>query len=87
MPLGIQDLWGEVVPRLSALTQPLVLFTSSEDHAIDASSRELLLRKLSLRQVEECRLENSYHVTTLDYDAGLIFEVSVEFIERVTRNP
>jgi carboxylesterase len=29
-------------------------------------------------------LENSYHVATLDNDAPVIFEESVEFVRRVT---
>ncbi|HSJ19650.1 MAG TPA: hypothetical protein VK964_03655 [Nocardioidaceae bacterium] len=37
-------------------------------------------------ELEEHRLENSYHMATLDYDAPFIFEKSVEFIERVTRS-
>jgi carboxylesterase len=81
---SVQDIWRDVTPRLPAVTQPLVLFSSTEDHTIDASSRGILLSKLSSREVEEHWLRDSYHVATLDNDAPLIFDKSLEFIRRVT---
>jgi carboxylesterase len=69
--------------RLDQVTQPVLLFHSPDDHVVDDSSREHIMARLSSRDLEEVKLENSYHVATLDNDAPLIFERSAEFIERL----
>jgi carboxylesterase len=74
----------QVQTQLPRVTQPLLVFKSAVDHVADPGSHELLLRTVSSRDVTERILENSYHVATLDYDAPVIFEESVEFVRRVT---
>jgi carboxylesterase len=37
--------------------------------------------------VREVLLEDSYHVATLDNDAPLVFEQSLEFVRRLARDP
>jgi carboxylesterase len=76
--------WKAVREDLAKVTQPIVHFRSAEDHVVDPSSSQIIASKVSSRDVKERILENSYHVATLDNDAPVIFEESIEFIRRVT---
>jgi carboxylesterase len=76
--------WKAVRADLPRVTQPIIHFRSAEDHVVDPSSSRIIASKVSSREVQERVLENSYHVATLDNDAPVIFEESVEFIRRVT---
>jgi carboxylesterase len=76
--------WKEVRRDLPQVTQPILLFRSSEDHVVDPSSARIIQSKVSSRDVTERILQNSYHVATLDNDAPQIFAESVEFVRRVT---
>jgi carboxylesterase len=76
--------WRSLRDDLPKVTQPLLVFRSSEDHVVDPSSARIISATVSSRDVTERVLENSYHVATLDNDAPTIFEESVHFIRRVT---
>jgi carboxylesterase len=69
---------------LPSVTQPLLLITSTVDHVVDPSSAQIIRSTVSSRDLTEVRLENSYHVATLDNDARQIFDESLEFVRRVT---
>ena len=73
------QLWAEIRADLDQITAPILLFTSREDHVVDAATGRILLG--SNLTVERRWLENSYHVATLDNDADEIFAASVEFID------
>lgn len=68
---------------LHLVGQPLVVFTSPEDHVVEPISSETVLRDVSSSRRTMVRLNNSYHVATLDNDAPLIFSESIDFIGRV----
>ncbi len=76
--------WKRLRADLPRVTQPILLFRSTEDHTVDPSSASIIARQVSSEEVTERILENSYHVATLDYDAPIIFEESAAFIRRVT---
>jgi carboxylesterase len=76
--------WETVVHDLPSVTQPILLMRSGEDHVVPASSSALLLSRVSSKDVTEVVLDNSFHVATLDNDAPRIFELSTEFVHRVT---
>jgi carboxylesterase len=76
--------WKAVREDLPKVTQPLLMFLSTEDHVVDPSSARIIRGAVSSRDVTERALENSYHVATLDNDAPMIFEESAQFIRRVT---
>jgi carboxylesterase len=76
--------WKGLREELAKVTQPIVHFRSADDHVVDPSSSQIIASKVSSLEVRERFLENSYHVATLDNDAPLIFEESLEFIRRVT---
>lgn len=78
------DAWKHVIADLPRVTQPLLMFRSAEDHVVPPSSSQYILSRVSSRDLSERMLENSYHVATLDNDAPVIYEESVEFVRRVT---
>lgn len=74
------QLWSDVAAQLPRVTQPVLLLTSTVDHVIDRSSTKTILTGVSSTDVTQVALPNSYHVATLDFDAPLIFDRSVEFL-------
>jgi carboxylesterase len=79
---SLTQLWALVRADLPQVTQPVLLFRSSEDHVVEPASGQLLLSKISSREVEEVLLLDSYHVATLDNEAQRIFDGSLEFVRR-----
>ncbi|HYF71789.1 MAG TPA: alpha/beta fold hydrolase [Nocardioides sp.] len=76
--------WPLLVADLPKITAPVLYFRSTEDHVVDEATEPLILSGISSRDVTVTRLENSFHVATLDNDADLIVEDSAAFIRRVT---
>ena len=76
--------WPDVIRDLPQITQPLLLLRSAEDHVVPAKSSQLVLSRVSSKDVTEIVLERSYHVATLDHDAEIIEQESIAFIRRVT---
>jgi carboxylesterase len=72
-----------VVDNLPAVTQPVLLFRSPEDHVVPAVSSALILERIASAEAEEVLLPDSYHVATLDNDAPRIFEQSLAFVTRI----
>ncbi|WP_457971877.1 alpha/beta hydrolase [Arthrobacter sp. D1-17] len=68
---------------LPAVTAPVQVFRSTVDHVVSDTSMTALRRGLTHAPLNVTMLENSYHVATLDNDAGQIFNGSVEFIRNV----
>ena len=66
---------------LSQVTVPVLLFHSVDDHVLKVSNTEIILDEIGTSRKQRVELTNSYHVATLDYDAEIIFEISVKFIE------
>ena len=77
---SLYRLWQRTVADLPKVTAPILLYRSREDHVVDPLSAQLLHRHATSTMIREVVLENSYHVATLDNDAPLIFDGSVEFI-------
>ena len=82
--LSLSKLWKVVQADLPKVTQPVLLFRSTVDHVVEASSARKVLTSISSRDVTETLLEDSYHVATLDNDAPRIFADTAAFIARVT---
>lgn len=58
-----------LLPRVTA---PVLLFRSRVDHVVTEKSVEVIRRSISSQSFSLRRLEKSYHVATLDYDANVI---------------
>ena len=65
------------------MTQPLLVFKSERDKVVDPLSLKLIEERVRSRDFSVVRLERSYHVATLDYDAELIFTSSSAFFQRL----
>ncbi len=78
----LQRGWAAVRADLAKVTCPVLYFRSRVDHVVEAVSGEILLGGLTGTQATEVILEDSYHVATLDNDAPLIFDSSVDFIKQ-----
>jgi carboxylesterase len=75
--------WPALVADLPKVTAPLLYFRSTVDHVVDAASEPLIIGGVSSTDVTVRRLENSFHVATMDNDAQQIFDESAAFVARV----
>ncbi len=73
-------LWGVTTRHLGDVTQPVLVYRSTVDHVVGPASMRVLLQGLATSQVTVRECPDSYHVATLDNDAGAIFEGSVAFV-------
>ncbi|HEU5035956.1 MAG TPA: alpha/beta fold hydrolase [Nocardioides sp.] len=81
---SMMQAWPLLVADLPKVTAPLLYFRSTEDHVVDEASEPLITGKVGSTDVSVVRLEDSYHVATLDNDAERIFDQSAAFVARVT---
>jgi carboxylesterase len=81
----LPGLWKTTQQHLSELTQPVLVFHSTTDHVVGPASLKVLTQALPASQLEVRELANSYHVATLDNDAGAIFAGSLEFVRMHSR--
>lgn len=65
---------------LPAVTVPALVIQSLEDHVVPPENGPHILDRLGSADKELLRLENSYHVATLDNDKDLIAERTIQFI-------
>jgi carboxylesterase len=80
---SLRNFFRIVDRELPQVTQPLVVLHSTQDHVVPPVDSARVLSRISSTDVEEILLEQSYHVATLDHDAGRIFEESYAFIGRL----
>lgn len=76
--------WPTLAADLPNVTAPLLYFRSTVDNVVDELSEPLITGSVSSREVRVVRLEDSYHVATLDHDAPRIFADTAEFVARVS---
>ncbi len=79
----IDDGLAPLSTRYGELTQPLLLFTSRQDHTIEPAQSDRLAASYG-GPVDHRWLERSYHVATLDFDRDVVFVAAVEFARKVT---
>jgi carboxylesterase len=84
---SLTRLWPLVHADLPQVTQPVLLFRSRTDHVVAPANSEAVLARISSTDVTAVTCEDSFHVATLDHDAGRIFDKSVEFVRRLTPAP
>jgi carboxylesterase len=78
----LDDGLASMVDRYGELSMPLLLYTSRQDHVVEPSQSEYLVKTYG-GEVEHHWLDRSYHVATQDYDRETIFAGTIEFIRRV----
>jgi carboxylesterase len=82
---SLTRLWREVQQALPRVTQPVLLLHSPQDHVVSPANSALVLSRISSVDVTERLCERSFHVATLDFDAGQIFEESLGFVRRLSK--
>jgi carboxylesterase len=70
----------ELLPRV---TCPALIFTSCDDHVVPPKNGRLIANLIESDRIEHLRLNNSYHVATLDFDKDFICEKAHEFIQSI----
>jgi carboxylesterase len=78
-------LWADVRRNLDRVDQPLLVYRAIHDHVADPSSVRLIKAGVRSGDQTYIELDRSYHVATLDYDADNIFQGSVAFFRRLTK--
>jgi len=82
--MQLRQLWAATRADLARITAPVIVFHSREDHVVEPANTQALIDGVSSNDTTEVVLENSYHVATLDNDAPLIFDGSVDWIRART---
>lgn len=78
---SLSELWRLVKKDIDLVHQPLTIYRSIEDHVVEPSNSEWILQHVRSPMRTEVLLEHSYHVATLDHDAPVIFNGTVDFIK------
>jgi carboxylesterase len=81
----LPQLWKLTQQRLGDVSQPVLVYLSTVDHVIGPPSMRVLRAALPDQQLTVRELGNSFHVATLDNDAGEIFAGSLEFVRAHSR--
>lgn len=79
---SLRALWRATREDLPKVTVPLLLFRSLEDHAVEPHSAQIVLQRVSSRDVTERVLANSRHAAILDHEAASILTETVAFIRK-----
>jgi carboxylesterase len=77
---SLAQLWKLVRADLGKVTAPVLVFRSLEDHVVEAENTAIVLAGVGSTEKTERVLIDSYHVATLDNDAAVIFDGSLEFV-------
>lgn len=84
--LSLSEALEQLLPRLGAVTCPVLVMTSRRDNVVPPVSSDVLADKAG-GPVERVFLDNSLHVATLDHDREEIERRAVAFATRVLRTP
>jgi carboxylesterase len=76
----LPGLWRITREKLTDITQPVLVYHSTEDHVVGPASMEVLRQALPPGQLTVRECDNSFHVATLDNDAQSIFTGSLGFV-------
>jgi carboxylesterase len=81
---SLVQLWEVTRHDLGRIRCPVLARRSATDHVVEAASGALLLAGLTGNpDVTEVVLQHSFHVATLDHDAELIQQLSLDLIRRL----
>jgi len=80
---SMTQLWRVVKQDIGRVHQPLLLFRSADDHVVEPSNAAWILANVASSDKAEVLLERSAHVATLDHDAEIIEQGSIDFVQRL----
>ncbi|MGG5172986.1 alpha/beta hydrolase [Pseudarthrobacter sp. J1738] len=81
----LKRLFSNTRRKIRGLDVPVLVFKSEQDSVVPANSLEFIRTSVAAQRLEVVTLVRSSHVATLDVEAGLIAQHSVDFISRMTR--
>jgi carboxylesterase len=73
-------LWKLTNADLGAITQPLLVFTSRDDHVVEPANSDRLLAAAGSADKRHVVLEDSFHVATIDNDLPRIVDETLAFV-------
>jgi carboxylesterase len=76
----LSQLWKLTNAELHRLTQPLLVFTSRDDHIVEPANSDRLMAHAATPDKRQVILEDSYHVATMDNDLPVIVEQTLAFV-------
>ncbi len=71
--------------QLPAITAPILLLSSREDHVVTSDNGDDVVEKVS-GPVERLWLEDSYHVATMDNDKEVVESATIAFFDRTMKS-
>ncbi|MFC4557687.1 alpha/beta hydrolase [Virgibacillus kekensis] len=77
----IIDLSEQVADDLIQIKTPALVVSSNVDHVVPPENSQVIYDSINSDDKDIVRLENSYHVATLDNDKELIADKCIEFIK------
>ena len=78
----LSKLWKVTRADLERVTQPLLVFTSRDDHVVEPVNSERLMEGAGSADKQQIVLEDSYHVATMDNELPRIVDETLAFIKR-----
>jgi carboxylesterase len=84
---SLSQLLKKAEAELPSVRQPLLVFSSAQDHLVKPANSELIMRTAGSTDKELVPLANSFHVATLDHDADLIRTRLLEFARAHATSP
>lgn len=84
--IQLGKLYRIVQKDLPSMRLPLLVFSAGEDHVVKPSNSRYVMDHVGSDQKELVALTNSYHVATLDFDAELIFQRTLQFAGAAAHN-
>jgi carboxylesterase len=77
----LSRLWAVTNADLAAITQPLLVMTSRDDHVVEPENSVRLMAGAGSADKRQIWLEDSFHVATMDNDLPLIIDESLAFMK------
>jgi carboxylesterase len=73
-------LWKLTNADLANVTQPLLVFTSRDDHVVEPANSDRLMASAGSTDKRQIVLEDRYHVATMDNDLPVIVDETLAFV-------
>ena len=80
---SLRSLWRVVEEDLYLVHTPLMVAYSVNDHVVDPRNSETIIDNVYSADIREVIFEKSFHNVALDYDADILIEESLTFIQDV----
>jgi len=77
------SLFRETRGLLDRVRQPLLIVHSRDDHVVPPRNADLIRDGVESVDIRVILLDNCYHVSTIDFDAPLVMDEVVRFVQRI----